>query len=196
MSSEAPPSEPDATDPATAFPVTFVISGPGGVGKGTVVERLLETTDGLWLSRSWTTRDPRPGEAPDAYNFVTRDEFLAHVENGGFLEWVEFLDYLQGTPMPTPPDGDVVILEIDIQGAAQIEAMNPDAHLIFIDTPSIDEQERRLRGRGDTEERVTMRLDKAVVERDAAAELGCTVIINDDLDATVAELRALINAAR
>lgn len=176
--------------------MTFVVSGPGGVGKGTVVERLLETTDGLWLSRSWTTRDPRPGEAPDAYNFVTREQFLAHVEDGGFLEWVEFLDYLQGTPMPTPPEGHVVILEIDIQGAAQIEAMNPDAHLIFIDTPSTDEQERRLRGRGDTEERVAMRLDKAVVERSAAAELGCTIIINDDLDRTVNELASLIDRAR
>jgi guanylate kinase len=191
MSSEAP-----SADQPVDFPVTFVISGPGGVGKGTVVERLLETTDGLWLSRSWTTRDPRPGEAPDAYNFVTREEFLAHVENGGFLEWVEFLDYLQGTPMPTPPEGDVVILEIDIQGAAQIEAMNPAAHLIFIDTPSIEEQERRLRGRGDTDERVLMRLDKAVVERSAAAELGCVVLVNDDLDTTVGELRELIDAAR
>ena len=150
----------------------------------------------MWLSRSWTTRDPRPGEAPDAYNFGTREQFLAHVENGGFLEWVEFLDYLQGTPMPTPPEGDVVILEIDIQGAAQIEAMNPAAHLVFIDTPSVEEQERRLRGRGDSDERVGMRLDKAVVERNAAAELGCTVIINDDLDTTVDELRALIRAVR
>lgn len=177
-------------------PVTFVISGPGGVGKGTVVEQLLTQVPNVWLSRSWTTRDPRPGEAPDAYNFVSRDEFLAHVEAEGFLEWVEFLDYLQGTPVPTPPDGHVVLLEIDVQGAAQIKAMNPQAHLIFVDTPSVDEQERRLRARGDTDERVAMRLDKAIVERSAAEELGCRIVINDDLDTTVRELADLIAAVR
>ncbi|MEM7092151.1 MAG: guanylate kinase [Actinomycetota bacterium] len=184
------------TTSVSAFPVTFVVSGPGGVGKGTVVERLMETADGVWLSRSWTTRDPRPGEASDAYNFVTRDEFLAHVEAGGFLEWVEFLDYLQGTPMPTPPAGHVVILEIDIQGAAQIHEMNPSAHLVFIDTPSLEEQERRLRGRGDSEERVAMRMEKGAIERASATELGCTFIVNDGLDDTVAQLTALIEAAR
>ena len=178
------------------LPTTFVISGPGGVGKGTVVERLLVEVPGLWLSRSWTTRDRRPGEAPDAYHFVTREQFLAHVEDDGFLEWVEFLDYMQGTPMPSAPDGHVVIFEIDVQGAAQIKAINPDAHLVFVDTPSIGEQERRLRERGDTDDRVTMRLEKAAEERITAAQLGCTVVINDDLDRAVAELESLIEAAR
>lgn len=181
---------------STDHPLTFVISGPGGVGKGTVVDELMAKSDDLWLSRSWTTRDPRPGESPDAYNFVTRQQFLAHVENDGFLEWVEFLDYLQGTPVPTPPDGHAVILEIDVQGAAQIKAMNPAAVLVFIDTPSVDEQERRLRARGDSDERVAMRLEKAVAEREAAAELGSTTLINDDLDSTVEELAALIASHR
>lgn len=188
-------SEPRAHEDV-GLPLTFVISGPGGVGKGTVVERLMAEVPDLWLSRSWTTRDPRPGEAPDAYNFVTRDEFLAHVEDDGFLEWVEFLDYLQGTPVPTPPEGNVVLLEIDVQGAAQIKAMHPQSHLIFVDTPSVDEQERRLRSRGDTDERVAMRLEKAVLERAAAEELGCQIVINDDLAATVSELAQLIEAAR
>ena len=178
------------------LPTTFVISGPGGVGKGTVVDRLMAEVPDLWLSRSWTTRDRRPDEAPDAYHFVTRSEFLAHVEDDGFVEWVEFLDYLQGTPVPDPPDGHVVILEIDVQGAAQIKAINPDAHLVFVDTPSIDEQERRLRERGDHDHRVAMRLEKAVQERKMAAELGCIIVINDDLDRTVAELASLIEAAR
>ncbi|MDG1087517.1 MAG: guanylate kinase [Acidimicrobiales bacterium] len=176
--------------------VTFVLSGPGGVGKGTVVERLLNLVDGLWLSRSWTTRDPRPGEAADAYNFVDRETFKAHIEDDGFLEWVEFLDYLQGTPVPNPPSGKDVLLEIDVQGAAQIYAMDPSAVLLFLDAPSIDEQEARLRARGDTEERVAQRLTTAIAERAAAEELGCQVVINDDLDSTVAELAAIIDFCR
>jgi guanylate kinase len=166
------------------------------VGKGTVVARLLDGVDRLWLSRSWTTRDPRPGEAPDAYNFVDRATFKAHIEHDGFLEWVEFLDYMQGTPVPAPPEGHDVLLEIDVQGAAQIKAMNPAAMLLFLDAPSIDEQERRLRARGDAEERVTQRLETAIAERAAAEELGCTIVINDDLESTVHELAAIIQNHR
>lgn len=175
---------------------TFVLSGPGGVGKGTVVEKLLEVVEDLWLSRSWTTRPPRPGEAPDAYNFVDRPTFEDHIENDGFLEWVEFLDYLQGTPVPDPPDGHDVLLEIDVQGAAQIKEIDADAILLFLDTPSVEEQEARLRARGDSDERVAQRLETAVAERRAAAALGCTVVINDAVDSTVAELAAIIESYR
>lgn len=177
-------------------PLTFVLSGPGGVGKGTVVEELLNVVDRLWLSRSWTTRDRRPGEAADAYNFVDRSTFERHIEEDGFLEWVEFLDYLQGTPVPSPPDGMDVLLEIDVQGAAQIRAMNPDAVLLFLDAPSVEEQERRLRARGDTDERVAQRLETAIIERKAAVELGCITVVNDDLDSTVAQLHQLITEKR
>lgn len=196
-------------EPATLYPqrmagapseqqrsTTFVLSGPGGVGKGTVVERLLEVMPNLWLSRSWTTRDRRPGEAVDAYNFVDQATFKAHIENDGFLEWVEFLDYLQGTPVPDPPDGNDVLLEIDVQGAAQIKAMDPDAVLVFLDAPTVEEQEARLRSRGDSEDRVAQRLATAVEERQAAKELGCIVVINDDLDSTVTELVGVIDANR
>ncbi len=176
--------------------VTFVLSGPGGVGKGTVVNRLLGVVDNLWLSRSWTTRDPRPGEAHDAYNFVDRETFVSHVENDGFLEWVEFLDYLQGTPVPAPPEGSDVLLEIDVQGAAQIRTMDDSAVLLFLDTPSVEEQEVRLRRRGDSEDRVAQRLATAVAERAAAADLGCTIVINDDVESTVAELAAIIDSYR
>lgn len=177
-------------------PLTFVLSGPGGVGKGTVVDELLNADTNLWLSRSWTTRDRRPGEAPDAYNFVDRATFERHIEDDGFLEWVEFLDYLQGTPVPNPPQGMDVLLEIDVQGAAQIRAMNPNAILLFLDAPSVEEQERRLRERGDSEERVAQRLATAVTERQAAQDLGCTTIVNDTLASTVTQLMDLITAAR
>jgi len=175
---------------------TFVLSGPGGVGKGTVVAKLLDVVERLWLSRSWTTRSPRPGEAPDAYNFVDRATFESHIEDDGFLEWVEFLDYLQGTPVPAPPLGNDVLLEIDVQGAAQIKAMDPGAVLLFLDAPSIGEQENRLRARGDSDERVKQRLETAIAERAAAEELGCLIVINDDLDTTVAKLAAVIDSYR
>ena len=112
--------------------VVVVISGPGGVGKGTLVRELVDSDDRLWLSRSWTTRARRDGEAPDAYRFVTPAEFQAHIDRDGFLEWVDFLDYRQGSPRPTPPAGSDVLFEIDVEGAARIHDLHPDAVLVFV----------------------------------------------------------------
>jgi guanylate kinase len=174
----------------------IVISGPGGVGKGTLVDRLVERDPRLWLSRSWTTRARRPGEREDAYVFTTREAFEERVAAGGFLEWAPFLDYLQGTPQPDPPPGADIVLEIDVAGARQVRERHPDALLVFVDTPDVDEQRRRLEGRGDPPEKVEARIAHGVSERAAAAAMGTPVIVNDDLDRAVAELADLIESHR
>lgn len=173
-----------------------VISGPGGVGKGTLVDRLIQRDPRLWLSRSWTTRAPRPRESPDAYVFATREAFEQKIAEGGFLEWAPFLDYLQGTPVPDPPPGSDIVLEIDVAGARQVLEHHPDALLVFVDSPDVVEQRRRLEGRGDPPDKVEARIAHGVNEREAARQLGMHVVINDDLERATAEILDLIESAR
>lgn len=172
------------------------MSGPGGVGKGTVVEALVDRYPELWLSRSWTTRPRRPSEAEDAYVFVGRDEFEGRIGADGFLEYAEFLDNYYGTPTPDAPEGRDIVLEIDVQGARQVLQTHPDALLIFLIAPSAAEQEARLRRRGDPPDKVRQRLDKAAEEADAGRELGAAIIVNTNISETVEDMWTAIEKAR
>ena len=160
------------------------------------MRELLARVPDLWLSRSWTTRERRVGEAEDAYVFVDRDAFEAHVAAGGFLEWVTFLDYLQGTPLPDPPPGDDIVLEIDLQGALQIKEKFPDAVLILLTPPSREVQEARLRARGDHPDRVAQRLEIADAEESEGRRVADHVVVNDELNRAVEELAGIVERHR
>ena len=173
-----------------------VLSGPGGVGKGTIVQRLVDADPRLWLSRSWTTRPQRPGEPDDAYVFSNRDAFERRLAADGFLEHTEFLGNYYGTPTPEAPLGRDVLLEIEVDGAEQVRKRHPEALLVFVLPPSRSEQERRLRERGDPEDKVLQRLRKAEDEEPVGLAIADHVVVNDDLDRTVAEIVGIIAAPR
>jgi guanylate kinase len=178
--------------------VVIVVSGPGGVGKGTVTKALVVRDPKLWLSRSWTTRARRPGEPTGAYVFVDRPTFEARAAEGGFLEHAEFLGNLYGTPWPETDDlaDRDLVLEIDVQGAEQVRARMPDALLVFLLAPSRQEQLERLQGRGDPPDKVEERLAVSAAEIDKGYRLGAELVVNRELNRTVDELIELIDAHR
>lgn len=172
--------------------LVIVVSGPGGVGKSTIVEKLVARDSRLWLSRSWTTREQRSGEANDAYKFVTRQDFEKNIEADGFLEWTDFLGNLYGTPTPNPPVGRDLVLEIEVDGAQQVKRLNENALLLFVLPPSRQEQKARLRGRGDPDQKVDKRLKKAEEEEPVGKAIADYVIVNDDLESTIDEMSRII----
>ncbi len=174
----------------------IVVSGPGGVGKGTIVDALVSRDPKLWLSRSWTTRARRPSESDDSYVFTDTETFEDRISAGGFLEWTEFLGNYYGSPLPESDCELDIVLEIEVDGAQQVKKVHPDALLLFVLPPSRDEQERRLRGRGDPSDKVLARLKKAEVEEPIGRELADHVVVNDELEHTLEEMLGIIVGAR
>lgn len=175
----------------------IVLAGPSGVGKGTLLKRLLERHPEVSVSVSATTRSPRPGEVDgEHYYFVSRDRFNAMVEKDELLEWAEFAGNCYGTPK-APIEvaiarGQQVILEIELLGARQVRKSFPNAKQIFILPPSTQTLEDRIRSRGqDSEEAISKRLMQAKIELAAADEFDLQ-IVNDDLDVAFEQLETTI----
>ena len=179
-------------------PKLFVIAGPSGVGKGTIIKDLLSQNDNLTLSVSSTTRYPRPGEIDGInYNFLTPEKFRTAIENGDFLEWAIYNNNYYGTKKSTVEvalnNGKSIILEIEIQGALQIMEKCPEAIFIFILPPSYEELEKRLRGRN-TEDEQTIQNRLKITQREL--EIGEKFkykVINDTVQNAVGEILKIIN---
>ena len=178
---------------------TFIICGPSGVGKGTVVARLLASDPTLYFSVSATTRAPRPGEQDGKhYHFLTMEQFEQWIEEDQFLEHAQFVGNHYGTPQlyvdKAMEQGRDVLLDIEIQGAEQVHRKRPEAVRIYVAPPSWAELERRLIGRGTEDmEKVKSRLERGRVEFAAAKDFDYFVI-NDTVDHAVDEIRAIMLA--
>jgi guanylate kinase len=178
---------------------TFIISGPSGVGKSTVLKALLERRSNLYFSVSATTRVPRPGETDGVhYHFLDVDTFRNWIAKDEFLEYAEYVGNFYGTPkkfVDTAMNrGEDVILDIEIQGAIQVCSKRPDTVRIFIAPPSWSELERRLTERGtDSPDKIQKRLLRAKVEFQTAHTYDYFVI-NDTVEDAVNELNAIITA--
>ena len=179
----------------------FVVSAPSGTGKTTVVERLVQVLPDLSLSRSYTSRPSRAGESDGVdYNFITRDRFEAMIASGAFLEWADVFGNYYGTCAADAERelsaGRDLVLVIDVQGARLVRQRFTDMVGVFVMPPSYDVLEQRLRGRSkDPEDAMQRRLQTARAEVAAFTEYDY-VIVNDELEASVEQLRAIVTAER
>lgn len=179
----------------------FIVTGPSGAGKGTVLGRLLPTLEQLQYSVSATTRAPREGEEDGVnYYFLNRNDFLNMVDRGEFLEYAEYVGNFYGTPAGPVDEclekGVDVILEIEVQGALTVKSKRPEAKLVFIIPPTFADLELRLRSRGsESDEVIAKRLEKAKEEYSMANHYDY-IVCNGEVEQAVEELRSIIKAAR
>lgn len=175
----------------------IVLTGPSGVGKGTLMRALLQRHPELQYSVSVTTRSPRPGEIHGKhYYFISRNEFEQLVAAGKLLEWAEYAGNYYGTPRESVINqicsGKSIVLEIELKGARQIRASYPSALSIFILPPSLEELEKRIRSRAqDSEEAITRRMHRAKEEISAANEFDIQ-IVNDDFETALNSIEAVL----
>ena len=176
----------------------IIITGPSGVGKGTVVKNILKKDKNIWLSISATTRKPRKGEEDGKdYYFLTKKEFKEMINNEMFLEWAEFAGNYYGTPINKINEeikkGYKVILEIEVEGACQIKEKFPNATSIFLSPPNKMELEKRIRNRGtDDEISILQRLERADFEMSSSKDFDY-VLKNYEIDKTVDEILKIIS---
>jgi len=189
-------------DHANPRGVLLVLAGTSGAGKGTVGSALRASDPDLHWSVSWTTRAPRAGEREGVdYHFVSREEFEALRDAGGFLESFEVYGDLKGTPLDYVRNelaaGHDVMLEVDVQGALAVKRKLPEALLVFVQAPSREEQRRRLEARGsDTQEAIERRLDRARDEERIGADQFDAVVTNHTVDQAVRDVAAILSNRR
>lgn len=181
--------------------ILIVVSAPSGAGKGSVLRRVLEKDPNLSLAVSATTRAPRGKERNGVeYLFITRAVFQEWIHDGRFVEWAEVHGHFYGTPKAELEErlatGNDLVLELDVQGMRSVRQLYPDTVTVFIAPPSYEELERRLRGRGDVPEtEISVRLANAKLEMAAQKEYD-NVIVNQDLDDSIAEFAEIVRRAR
>ena len=180
------------------FNQLIILTGPSGVGKGTIIEKIIKKDKRFWVSISATTRKPREGEMDgENYYFLSKSQFEEMIDNELLIEWAKFADNYYGTLLKPVVEkinkGFQVILEIEVDGAEQIRKKFPDALSIFLMPPSKNELEKRIRDRGtENEESIIKRLERASFEIDSAKQFDY-VITNLDVEKTVKEIMEVIN---